>query len=78
MLSGIIQGFWQTIVPEVIAMNTRDLPLGFGMALAQNESAMKRFEGMSESDKQDIIQRAKGVSSKREMRAIIDGIGTVK
>lgn len=59
-------------------MNPRDLPLGFGMALAQNESAMKRFEGMSESEKQSIIQRAKGASSKREMQAIVDGIGAVK
>ncbi len=59
-------------------MNSKDLPLGFGMALAQNESAMKRFEGMSEAEKQGIIQKAKAVSSKREMRAIVDGIGTVK
>ena len=59
-------------------MNLRDLPLGFGMALAQNESAMKRFEGMPESEKQSIIQRAKCASSRREMQAIVDGIGTVK
>lgn len=59
-------------------MNPRDLPLGFGMALAQNESAMKRFESMSESEKQSVIQRAKNVSSKSEMQAIVDGIGTVK
>ena len=68
----------QTISTEVILMNQRDLPLGLGMALSQNESAMKRFEGMSETEKQSIIQMAKGVSSKREMRAIVDGIGTVK
>ena len=59
-------------------MNPRDLPLGFGMALAQNESAMKRFEGMPESEKQSIIQRAKCASSKHERQAIVDGIGTVK
>ncbi len=58
--------------------NFQDLPLGFGMALAKNESAMKRFEGMSETEKQGIILKAKSVSSKREMRAIVDGIGTVK
>lgn len=59
-------------------MNPRDLPLGFGMALAQNESAMKRFESMPESEKQSVINRAKGASSKREMRAIVDNIGAVK
>lgn len=76
--AGMIYLFLQTIPTEVIIMNQRDLPLGLGMALAQNESAMKRFEGMSETEKQSIIQMAKGVSSKREMRAIVDGIGTVK
>ncbi len=29
-----------------------DLPMGFGMALAQNEAAMKQFESLSEAQKQ--------------------------
>ena len=30
-------------------MKQLDLPLGFGMTLAQNENAMKNFEAMTEA-----------------------------
>lgn len=34
-----------------------ELPLGFGMALAQNEAAMKRFESLSEPEKHAVLAR---------------------
>lgn len=48
-----------------------ELPLGFGMALAQNEAAMKRFEALSEDEKQAVIQRTHSVNSKQEMRQLV-------
>lgn len=48
-----------------------DLPMGFGMALAQNEAAMKQFESLSEAQKQAVIQRTHSVSSKQEMRQLV-------
>ncbi len=48
-----------------------DLPLGFGMALAQNEAAMKQFESLSEADKRAVIQRTHSVTSKQEMRQLV-------
>ena len=50
------------------------LPLGFGMALAQNEAAMKRFEALSEAEKQALIARTHTVSSKNEMRRLVDSL----
>ena len=50
------------------------LPLGFGMALAQNEAAMKRFEALSEAEKQALIERTHTVSSKSEMRQLVNGL----
>ena len=50
------------------------LPLGLGMALAQNEAAMKRFEALSEAEKQALIERTHAVSSKSEMRRLVDGL----
>ena len=50
------------------------LPLGFGMALAQNEAAMKRFEALPEAEKQALIERTQKVSSKSEMRRLVDGL----
>lgn len=52
-------------------MDIRSLPLGFGMALAQNEAAMKSFESLSEAKKEAVIQRTRQVNSKREMRSLV-------
>ena len=48
-----------------------ELPMGFGMALAQNEAAMKQFESLSEAQKQAVIQRTHSVNSKQEMRQLV-------
>ena len=55
-------------------MKGKELPLGFGMALAQNEAAMKQFESLSDSEKQAVLQQARGVNSKREMQQLVAGI----
>ncbi|MEE0835653.1 MAG: hypothetical protein U0M08_04530 [Clostridia bacterium] len=51
-----------------------ELPLGFGMALAQNEAAMKKFESLSSDEKESIICRAKNVGSKAVMHALVDSL----
>ena len=51
-----------------------ELPLGFGMALAQNEAAMKRFESLSETEKQAVLAKTHSVRSKQEMRQLVDGL----
>ena len=56
---------------EVIFMTNMELPLGFGMALAQNEAAMKKFESMTESEKQAILQQTHNIKSKREMQQLV-------
>lgn len=53
-------------------MENNMLPLGFGMALAQNGAAMKRFESMTEAEKQALIQRTHQVRSKREMQQLVN------
>lgn len=51
-----------------------ELPLGFGMALAQNEAAMRQFEALSDSEKQAVIQQTHSVRSKREMRQLVNSL----
>ncbi len=51
-----------------------ELPLGFGMALAQNEAAMHRFENLNETEKQAILQQVHNVRSKAEMRRLVSGL----
>ncbi len=55
-------------------MSKIELPLGFGMALAQNEAAMKSFEALSEDEKKAIIQKTHSVSSKAEMRSLVNSL----
>ena len=55
-------------------MDIRRLPLGFGMALAQNEAAMSRFATMSEEEKQSVIERTHQVRSRRDMQRLVDSL----
>lgn len=48
-----------------------DLPLGFGMALAQYPEAMKRFSNMSDTEKSEIISHVHNIESKEEMRSFV-------
>lgn len=55
-------------------MEKQELPLGFGMALAQNEAAMHRFEALSDAEKRAVLRQAHGVNSKREMQQLVDSL----
>lgn len=48
------------------------VPLGFGMTLAENPYALARFAAMTEEEKRAVIGKARTVSSKQEMRALLD------
>lgn len=49
----------------------KDLPLGFGMALAQNTEAMQKFSNMSDSQKSEILSQIHSINSKQEMRSFV-------
>ena len=51
-----------------------DLPLGFGMALAQHPAAMARFAALSEAEPQAIIDGTHAVRSKQEMQAYVENL----
>lgn len=53
-------------------MNRNDLPPGLGMALAQNESALKQFEALSEQQQGAVINRTKKINSKYEMQCLMN------
>jgi hypothetical protein len=50
------------------------IPLGFGMALAQNSEAMNYFASLNEQSKQDVINNCHGVQSKSEMRQYVSSL----
>lgn len=51
-----------------------ELPLGFGMALAQNEAAMAQFEALPEVEKQAVLRQTHSVHSKEEMRQLVNSL----
>lgn len=55
-------------------MSETELPLSFVMNLAQNETAMKRFEAMSKSEKADIIKKTHSVNSRKEMKNLVNSL----
>lgn len=63
---------------EVIRLNNNksntDIPLGLGMALAQNVNAMNYFSSLSKERQNDIINQAHRVNSKREMKALVSSL----
>ena len=52
----------------------RGVPLGLGMALAQNSEALSRFAGLSGEQRQQIIEKTHGINSKKEMRSFVDNL----
>ena len=51
-----------------------ELPVGFAMALAMNEPAMKKFESLSPVEKESIIQQTHNVKSRHEMQHLVMSI----
>ena len=50
--------------------NKNNIPLGLGMALAQNEEALEGFSKLSKEKRDEIIAKAGKVKSKQEMAEI--------
>ncbi len=48
------------------------LPLGLGMALAMNETAMSHYVNLTEVEKEKLLARAKSVKSRAEMDRIVN------
>ncbi len=60
---------------------TDEMPLGLGMALTQNPSALDRFSQLNEDEKRELMNNAHGIRSKEEMRAFVEnfaGFGDAK
>lgn len=52
----------------------RDLPMGFGILLLENPQASLAFEAMSPSRQQEVLRRTHAVSSREEMRSLVNSL----
>ena len=55
-------------------MERNQIPLGFGMSLAQNPEAMQKFALLSETEKQRILEKTHSITLKEEMRQFVNSI----
>ena len=55
-------------------MDFYNIPIGFGLALSANTTAMNRYAHLTESQKQDILNKAHNVRSEKEMYALVAGL----
>ena len=55
-------------------MDLPEVPLGFGMALAQNEKAVNAYAMMTKEQKRTILEKAHNARSQQEMRRIVSAI----
>ena len=52
-------------------MDFGKVPIGFGMALAQNETAMAAYASMAPRQKQAVLEKARSARSEQEMQQIV-------
>jgi len=55
-------------------MDYNTLPVGLGLAFATNRAAMERFAGMTDNEKEEFIERSRGVMSKKEMERLVNSL----
>lgn len=52
----------------------RELPMGLGMALAQNAGAMRYFSALSPEEQRRVVEGTHAIRSKQEMAAYVDSL----
>ncbi len=55
-------------------MDYNMLPVGLGLAFATNRAAMDRFVDMTDDEKEEFIERSRGVMSKKEMERLVGSL----
>ena len=55
-------------------MDFYKVPIGFGMALAMNPTAMNTYSAMTEDQKQAIVNKAHNVRSEKEMHDLVNSL----
>ena len=56
-------------------MDHRKIPIGFGLELTQNGTAMSKYAALNEEEQRDILEQAHNVQSREEMRRLVSEIG---
>lgn len=55
-------------------IDNHELPIGFTMELAQHSDILNRFAGLSEAQQASIVNGAREISSRNEMRDYVENM----
>lgn len=55
-------------------MDYNTLPVGLGLAFAANQEAMNRFVDMTDEEKEEFIERSRGVMSRKDMDRLVGSL----
>lgn len=55
-------------------INNQELPVGFTMELAMHSDALNRFSQLPEAEKNTIVDAARQIKSKDEMRSYVENM----
>lgn len=55
-----------------------EMPIGLGFALAANENAMNSFARLTEEERKQVMEAARMVQTKSEMRSFVEQIGKLE
>ncbi len=56
------------------ADNSHEMPMGFSFQLGLNEKALSAYAKLDDQEKRHILEAARKVQSKSEMRRIVEGL----
>lgn len=59
-------------------IDNQELPIGFTMELAQHSDILNRFSQMDKAGQDAIVEKARNIHSRDEMRNYVESIGTGK
>lgn len=55
-------------------IDNSELPIGFTMELAQHSDVLNRFSNLSDSERESVIEGARQIHSRDEMRNYVESI----
>lgn len=55
-------------------MDYNNLPLDLGLAITTNRAAMDRFVDMTDDEKEEFIERSRGVMSGKEIEKLVNSL----
>ncbi len=54
-----------------------DVPLGLGYELGKNRAAMLGFESLTEDERRQVIEAARGIRDREEMHSFVNSIAEI-